>query len=423
VSEATLDLAIEQEAPPQPSVSSREQLSILVLAPTGRDAALIVDALRSVGMTACEVADPADLLAELAAEIDEGRLPRLGAIFATDDALGLEWSRRLAELLDRQPSWSDIPIVLLAQSPSGYGDRTWGPTHDATVAERLTSRGSVTVLDRPIRVATLISAARGALDGRLRQLEVRELIEQRIRAQQEAEQANRAKSEFLAVMSHELRTPLNAIMGYVNLLEEGCYGPIRAEQGDALRRISRAQRHLLGLINDVLNFARLEKGHVEYDVSSVSLADVVAQVGPLVEPQLAAKGLSYEVRSLPRSLKVRADPEKLCQVLLNLLSNAIKFTPRGGTIVLEVVRRAQGPTPPDRVFLRIADTGGGIPDDKLMSVFEPFVQVRADASAPGEGTGLGLAISRELARGMGGELRARSVMGRGSTFTVDLESA
>jgi signal transduction histidine kinase len=279
------------------------------------------------------------------------------------------------------------------------------------------------VVDRPIRVATLISSARAALDGRRRQLEVRDLIEQRTRAQQEAEQANRAKSEFLAVMSHELRTPLNAIMGYVNLLEEGCYGPIRPQQTDALRRISRAQRHLLGLINDVLNFARLEKGHVEYAMETVSLVDVVAQVAPLVEPQLAAKGLSYFVHSVPRDLRVRADAEKLCQVLLNLLSNAIKFTPSGGTITLEVVRRASGDDPQGRVFLRISDTGGGIPEDKLNSVFEAFVQVRADSGSPGEGTGLGLAISRELARGMGGELRARSRMGHGSTFTVDLARA
>ena len=129
------------------------------------------------------------------------------------------------------------------------------------------------------------------------------------------------------------------------------------------------------------------------------------------------------MRKLPADLLVRADADKLAQVLINILSNAIKFTPSGGTIVLEVARRADEPNPPGRVFLRIADNGGGIPDDKLMAVFEPFVQVRADAPSPGEGTGLGLAISRELARGMGGELRARSEMGRGSTFTVDLALA
>jgi PAS domain S-box-containing protein len=263
-----------------------------------------------------------------------------------------------------------------------------------------------------------------------------------------AEAANQAKSQFLANMSHELRTPLNAIQGYVQLLAMELHGPVTPAQQEAFGRIDRAQRHLLGLIHDILSYARIESGRVEYDVRAVDAAAVARDVVPLVEPQLAAKGLVLDVRlpdgTLPdggladgtipderppegadaaRSL-VWADREKLAQVLLNLLSNAIKFTPAGGRVTVELTDRADATAAADRLFLRVADTGVGIPRDKLEAVFEPFVQVRGAGQgtyAPGQGgTGLGLAISRDLARGMGGDLRARSAEGRGSAFTVAL---
>jgi signal transduction histidine kinase len=281
-------------------------------------------------------------------------------------------------------------------------------------------RGSVTVLDRPVRVAALVSAVRAAIRARARQVEVRELIDGRTRAQEEAEQANRAKSDFLAVMSHELRTPLNAIAGYTDLIATGCYGPVTSEQDEALARITRAQRHLLGVINDVLNYARLEKGHVEYAIEPVRLGDVVAEVGPLIEPQLAVKGVSYQARIPDAPIVVSADREKLGQVLLNLLSNSLKFTRAGGRIVIDIGERADGTHPTDRVFLRVGDTGIGIPRDKHDAIFEPFVQVRAEGAFAREGTGLGLAISRELVRGMRGDLRVRCEVGRGSTFTIEL---
>ncbi len=246
-----------------------------------------------------------------------------------------------------------------------------------------------------------------------------------------AETANRARADFLASMSHELRTPLNAIGGYAQLLEMGLHGPVTDAQRGALGRVQKAQTHLLGLINDVLNFAKLEAGRVEFDVRATSLADVVREVMPLVEPQLRAKGLRCEV-ALPGTsgaddsargsgpVLVWADAEKLGQVLLNLLSNAVKFTPAGGRVAVEVADRADGTGPDDLAFLRVSDTGVGIPRDKLEAVFAPFVQVRGAYTPGPSGTGLGLAISRDLARGMGGDLRARSAEGRGSTFTVAL---
>jgi PAS domain S-box-containing protein len=231
-----------------------------------------------------------------------------------------------------------------------------------------------------------------------------------------AEDANGAKSSFLAMMSHELRTPLNAIGGYVQLMEMGIHGPVTEAQHAALDRISRAQVHLLRLVNEVLNLARIESGRVEYDITTVTLREVVETVEPMVAPQLAERRLRFEI-SVPAGLSARADREKLEQVLLNLLSNATKFTePRG----LVRVDAGEDPDSHARVFLRVQDTGCGIPAERLAQVFDPFVQVNMSRAGRAEGTGLGLTISRDLAQGMGGDLTVSSEEGVGSVFTIFL---
>jgi PAS domain S-box-containing protein len=231
----------------------------------------------------------------------------------------------------------------------------------------------------------------------------------------EAERANRVKTDFLAAMSHELRTPLNAIGGYAELMDLGLSGPVTSEQRDQLRRIQRSQQHLLGIINDLLNFSRLESGQMRYDIGEVVVCDVIEAVVAMIGPQVRSKQLELIVGPCVRSLRALADRSKIEQVLLNLLSNAIKFTPAGGTIELTCGEE-------NRVWLRVRDTGVGIPVEQHEAIFAPFVQVGRTLASPKEGTGLGLSISRDLARAMGGDLTVESREGAGSAFTLWLPS-
>ena len=236
-------------------------------------------------------------------------------------------------------------------------------------------------------------------------------------ARAEAETANMAKSDFLATMSHELRTPLNAIAGYAELMEMGIHGPLSDAQREAISRIQRSQRHLLALINDILNFARIEAGQLALTLDDVPVPAMIQELEPLVAPQLGAKALTLELDASQAALLARADGEKVRQILLNLVSNAIKFTPRGGRITIGSGARDH------RVWISITDTGAGIPAEQLEQIFEPFVQLNRTLASAHEGAGLGLAISRDLARAMGGDVTVESRVGNGSTFTLWLPRA
>jgi PAS domain S-box-containing protein len=262
-------------------------------------------------------------------------------------------------------------------------------------------------------------ALRSAAEIRTRELawlleRLREQAEELARQRAAAEAANRTKSEFLAAMSHELRTPLNAIAGYVELLLLGVRGSLTEPQRADLARIQRSQQYLLALINDILNFSRLEAGQVTYNIESVPLAMVMDNVVAMIAPQTTAKSLDFRRTACPAGLVARADPSKVEQVLLNLLSNAVKFTPEHGRVTLRCAQDGH------RILVYVDDTGPGIPVDRQADIFEPFVQLDRTLQSPREGAGLGLAISRDLARGMGGDLTVTSEVGVGSTFTLSL---
>jgi PAS domain S-box-containing protein len=230
----------------------------------------------------------------------------------------------------------------------------------------------------------------------------------------QAETANTTKSEFLAAMSHELRTPLNAIGGYVELLNLGIGGPTTAEQKEYLGRIRKSQQHLLGIITDLLNFSRIEAGHLSYEVSPVSLGSVIESVTPMVEPAAAAKHIALKHDPSRNECVALGDRGKIDQVVLNLLSNAIKYTGAGGAITIKCAVSAK------TASISVVDTGRGIPKEKLESIFEPFVQLGRSLSSAHEGMGLGLSIARDLALAMHGNLTVSSKVGVGSTFTLSL---
>ncbi len=327
--------------------------------------------------------------------VEQGFVALLDHVLATGQPfVGKEVQIDLARTPGAAPEPRFVNFVYLPLVEAD-GSRTGVIAHGTDVTEQVTARHEIE------RLYAVEQEAREALQDALKV----------------AEAANRAKGEFLAVMSHELRTPLNAIGGYAELMEMGIRGAVTSEQKEDLRRIQTSQRHLLGLINEVLNYAKLETGSVHYEIEAVLVHDALNSAELLVSPQARVKRHTLEVRETPRELRASADVEKLRQTLVNLLSNAVKFTDTGGHI--EMWCDADDAN----VHIRVRDDGLGIPREKLDVIFDPFVQVRSDFTRPNEGTGLGLAISRDLARGMGGDLTVESVVGEGSTFTLTLPKA
>ena len=377
------------------------EVRVHILAPTGADGAVAKRVLEGVGIPAAVYKSMEDL----SASIDT----TAGVLMIAEEALDTSARDLLYKALDNQPSWSDIPIVVL----TGEGELSRALPSEVTA---LTSRANLTLLERPVRVATLVTTLSSSLRARRRQFDVRDAVESARIAREEAEAANQAKSVFLTTMSHELRTPLNAIAGYTEILALEIAGPVNEQQRVHLSRIAESERHLLALINDVLNFAKVEAGHIEFRQELVRVDLMVADLEVFIAPQLQSKSLNYSTES-ERDLSIIADAEKVRQILLNLLSNAIKFTPNGGTITVNA--RKAGPN----VEIAVQDNGEGIPADKHNEIFEPFVQVGRSFNRPAEGTGLGLSISRDLARRMGGEITLTAGADAGSIFTLTFPRA
>jgi PAS domain S-box-containing protein len=250
-------------------------------------------------------------------------------------------------------------------------------------------------------------------------------------ARRHAEEASRAKSLFLATISHEIRTPLNAIMAYTDIMGMELGGPLTETQHAQLGRIRTSSQHLLGIVEDVLDLSRVEAGRMVVDRRTSPIGPVISEAVTLVQPQASARSIeiSNAVSGLAADVPFSGDAERARQILLNLLANAVKFTDPGGRITVSAGTaltpspEAQVEEPGPWVYVRVEDTGRGIPPERLEAVFEPFVQADMNLTRQHGGTGLGLAISRRFARLMGGDLTVRSEVGAGSTFFLWLPAA
>jgi PAS domain S-box-containing protein len=317
--------------------------------------------------------------------------------------------------------WSSVLITALRNKTGelvGFAKVTRDLTERRAAQQRaLEDAQRVAVEEAARRSAEVRERELRAFNERLRQQaeELAARSREADEARHRADEANRAKSEFLAAMSHELRTPLNAIGGYTDLIAMGLSGPVTEQQGEQLARIKRSQEHLLGIINDILNFSRIEAGQLSYEIGPVRLFEVVDSVTNMIAPQAHAKGLEIDDTGCRPDVIVAADRPKVEQIVINLVSNAVKFTAPGGKITLSCENLDSR-----CAAVVVHDTGTGIPADQLEAIFEPFVQVGRTLTAMREGTGLGLAISRDLARGMKGDIKVQSTVDVGSEFCLVL---
>ena len=364
---------------------------VLVLAPTGRDAVLACQLLASMNVPGqgCESS------AELFGEIEAGA----GAVILADEALQPEVTAGLLAAMASQPAWSDLPLIVFTRGGEG----------SERLIESLAPLGNTTILERPVRLSTLISAVKAALRARFRQYEVRDLL-------QRQGEADRRKDEFLAMLGHELRNPLAAIRNALFVLDQ----VDGKEERSARQReiILRQTQHLVRMVDDLLDVSRVTLGKIILKRRTVDLREVAERC--ITELGMAAlarsNGLELEVRSRP--VVVQGDPVRLEQVLCNLVQNAIKYTPRGGRISLAIEEEA------GQAVVRVSDTGIGISQEALQSIFEPFAQVESSRQRSQGGLGLGLPLVRSLVELHGGRVEAHSDgPGRGSQIVVRLPLA
>ena len=285
--------------------------------------------------------------------------------------------------------------------------------------------GSMVVVE--VRVSDITWSGETGRLVALRDVTDRKHIEERVhdleRERTQADVANRAKSDFLAMMSHELRTPLNAIVGYAELLDLGVEGPLNARQQHHIQRLRQSSKHLLGLVNDVLDLSRLEAGRLSVERRVADASGVLNQAMEVIRPVASMRGVDVSVECTDQTIAFAGDEIRVRQILINLLQNSVKFTAEGGAIVVTCgtaapVPEARLPREQAFVFIEVSDTGIGIPADRLSAVFDPFFRVDSGHSRRTEGSGLGLSISRRLARLMGGDITLESELGHGSKFTL-----
>ncbi|HEV7904254.1 MAG TPA: ATP-binding protein [Pyrinomonadaceae bacterium] len=391
--------------PASSSVAGADDQRVLLLAPTGRDAHMISKVLgeENVPTEACEDIE------EFCRKLTEGA----GAAFITEEALTPKALTRLVEALTGQPAWSDFPLLLLTS-----GGET-APVN-LRVLKTLGETGNLTLIERPTRIITLVSALRAALRARRRQYEVRDHLlaqklaeEERALLLEEAETANRTKDEFLATMSHELRTPMTAILGWAQLMRSNTLK--ESDFAHALEIVERNARAQTKLIDDLLDISRIITGKLRLDVRVVDLAGVVEAVIDSLRPTAEARSIRLQTMLDPQAGPVSGDTDRLQQVVWNLVSNAIKFTPKGGRVQVMLARVNS------HVEVTVSDSGKGISAEFLPHVFDRFRQADGTTTRRQGGLGLGLSIVRQLVELHGGMVSVESAgEGQGATFTVQL---
>ncbi|HYH06827.1 MAG TPA: hybrid sensor histidine kinase/response regulator [Thermoanaerobaculia bacterium] len=358
---------------------------LLIIAPTGRDAELMGTHLQAAGLS-CSICPDLD---GACLQFADGA----GALIVTEEALHVEQTFRLVQMLDRQPPWSDVPIIVLAGEPSFEAkQRTFGP---------LSTRTNVTFIDRPVRIKSLVSAAQSALHARERQYQIRDLMEK-------LEARVNERDRFLAILGHELRNPLGAI-----LLAAQMKGDDGKLDGDHAAMIERQSKHLTRLVNDLLDLSRVVSGKIVLKQQTLDLAGIVRQAMETLENSAARQNVSVEVRFTSGPLPVHVDPVRADQIVSNVLSNAIKYTPSGGHVVVTLESDATD------AIVRVKDDGVGIDPQRIHTIFELFAQAENAIGRAQGGMGIGLALVRNLLQLHGGSISVSSDgVGHGSQFVV-----
>jgi len=365
---------------------------VLVQAPTRTDA----DVTKRIFAEAQLVCECCETAAELIRETRRGA----GAILLTDDFLAAEEFIELRSIIDRQPEWSELPVLLMARS-------------DAEGLERFRQVPGLVLLERPSSVRSLVSALQAAIRARLRQYELRNQLDRTQTANRELEQSAKAKDNFLATLSHELRNPLSALMTSVRVLEKVDLSGDDAEH--ARQIVIRQASQMAHLLDELLDVARITRGRLEIKKSIVRVSDVVHAAIETAQPLFSRKHHSFDLQMPEPDLAIDADPVRLAQILANLLTNAAKYTEPGGRVSLAVTAAGQN------VEFRISDTGIGIAPDSLQDIFTMFSQLNPAIERSEGGLGIGLALTKGLVDLHGGQVLARSEgAGRGSEFVVTL---